>query len=55
MLHRKLVVTDSVAEVQAGGKGEVGFEDEAELREQSLATGRGVSEKKAGLGGVVDL
>ena len=55
VLHRELVVRDSIAEVQASGQGKVGFENEAELSEETFSSGRGVREEQASLGGIVDL
>lgn len=55
MLDRELVVRDAVAEVQAGRDGQVGFEDERELREEAFPPGRGVRDEQSRLGGVVDL
>lgn len=55
MLDRELVVRDAVAEVQAGRDGQVGFEDERELREEAFPAGRGVRDEQPRLGGVVDL
>ena len=55
VLNAELVVRDAVAEVEAGGEGQVRLEDEAELREEPLASGRGVRDEKARLCRVVDL
>jgi hypothetical protein len=55
VLHRELVVRNAVAEVKTGGNGQIGFENEGELSDETFAAGRGVGDEEAGLGGVVDL
>lgn len=55
MLHGELIVGHSIAEVQAGREGEVGFERKGELGEETLAAGRGVRDEQSRFGGVVDL
>lgn len=55
MLHRELVVRNAVAEVEAGRDGQVGLEDEGELREEAFAAGGGVRDEEASLGRVIDL
>lgn len=55
VLDAELVVRDAVAEVEPGGEGQVRLEDEAELREETLAARRGVRDEQARLCRVVDL
>lgn len=47
-LDTKFVVGSGVAEVEASGNGEVGLEDEGQLRDDALAAGAGVCDEETG-------
>lgn len=53
-LYAELVVGGGIAEVETSRYGQVGFEDESELGNDTFATGAGMGDKKTSFGGVKD-